>query len=189
MILILLGRHPELLAEAGREVARSLEAHLLVDLLDQEIAAPDHLRSLALAYRQAIAAHKFVEAPNGDLMLLSKENASNGSIGTVDITYPSAPLLLYYNPELCKALLNHIFYYSESGKWKKPFPAHDVGTYPQANGQTYKHDMPVEESGNMLVLTAAVAASEGNAEYARKHWTELTRWADYLVENGLDPDN
>lgn len=143
----------------------------------------------ALAYRQAIAAHKLVEAPNGDLMLFSKENASNGSIGTVDITYPSAPLLLYYNPELCKALMNHIFYYSESGKWKKPFPAHDVGTYPQANGQTYKHDMPVEESGNMLVLTAAVAASEGNAEYARKHWKELTRWAEYLVENGLDPDN
>jgi hypothetical protein len=49
--------------------------------------------------------------------------------------------------------------------------------------------MPVEEAGNMLTLTAAIAAIEGNAKYAEKHWDVLTIWTDYLLEKGLDPEN
>jgi len=41
----------------------------------------------------------------------------------------------------------------------------------------------------MLILTTAIAVREGNASYAGKHWEVLSTWANYLIENGLDPAN
>jgi hypothetical protein len=52
---------------------------------------------------------------------------------------------------------------------------------------TYR--MPVEESGNMLILLAAIAKAEGNAAFASRWWGEVTKWAEYLAKFGYDPGN
>jgi len=149
----------------------------------------EYAEILSGSYRHVMAAHKLFEDKDGNLLWFSKENNSNGCVNTVDLTYPEAPLVLVYNPELQKAMMTSIFDYSLSGRWTKPFAAHDLGTYPRANGQVYGGDMPLEEAGNMITLAATICMIDGNTSYVEKYWDIMTTWADYLVENGLHPAN
>ncbi|WP_434557151.1 glutaminase domain-containing protein [Tunturiibacter empetritectus] len=189
----------QMLDQAEQQYA-TLEAR--GEALDKELTADltkvggEHYAYIAiLSYRQAIAAHKLVADANGDPMLFAKENFSNGCIATVDVLYPSAPFFLFFNPKLLEAQLLPVLEYSSLARWKFPFSPHDLGQYPLANGQVYgggekteEDQMPVEETGNMIILVDAVARAEGTPQLAQRYWPLLTKWAEYLNLHGLDPE-
>jgi hypothetical protein len=173
---------------------KKLDAELMADL--EKASGRNYARLCALAYRQCVAAHKLVAAKDGTPLYFSKENFSNGCIATVDVTCPSCPFFLLLCPRLLAGQLIPILDYASLPRWKHPYAPHDLGTYPKANGQVYgggeksdKDQMPVEECGNMLLMMAALAQVEGEPALARKYWPLLSRWANYLKEKGLDPEN
>ena len=144
------------------------------------VGGKEYAELCASAYRQAVSSFQMSKDSSDELLYFTT------LVGSLDIYYAASPLFLCYNPDLLKAMLNPFFYYSESGKWNKPFPAHDLGGYPFVNGQAKGGDLPVEHAGNMLIMVAAMAKAEKDASYAKVHWETLSKWAGYLVENGVD---
>ena len=170
------------------------DAELTADMM--RAGGPKYAAIATLAYRQALAAYKLAADFDGTALYFPKENSSNGCIGTVDVIYPAAPLFLLLNPRLVEAQLRPVLDYARSGRWKFAYAPHDLGQYPLANGQVYgggetseENQMPVEESGNMLILLGALVRVNGNAEFSRPYWPVLTRWAEFLAQKGMDPEN
>lgn len=165
-----------------------------LDIAAKKAGNSKYSEMLNLAFRQIMSAHKLAVDENGELIYISKECFSNGCAGTVDIAYPSSPMFMLFNSELLKAMLRPIFRYADSDDWQFEFAPHDLGRYPLCNGQVYfnndrMHQMPIEECGNMLIMCATIACSENSKEFLRKNNTLLKQWADYLIKNGLDPEN
>lgn len=226
----------------GKSISDALrECYHDADIIFQECAKFDkELREQALKYgeeyllllyaslRQSMAAHKIVQDKAGRILFLSKECNSDGCIATVDVSYPSAPLYLLYNPELINGMLRPIFDFARMPVWEFDFAPHDAGIYPYCMGQFYgalnqknkynsdigmtdwhspeslplyylypagsklyarERQMPIEECGNMLILSASASNAGAGETILYENFDLLQKWADYLCENGLSPDN
>ena len=187
------------------------DARIYEDSVDA--AGEAYAKVTAAAWRQTMAAHKLIAAPGNKMVLLSKENDSNGCLGTADVSYPSIPMFLLYNPELVNALCRPILAFAEMPVWGFDFAPHDVGRYPYATGQVYaakgapcgavhppyylypsgcniydlRYQMPIEECGNMLIMLAAAQKYGADPGLAREHRETIGKWAGYLAACGADP--
>ena len=186
----------------------------------KKIGGDEYAFLCVMSYRHSIAAHKLITDEDQNLIFLSKENDSNGCIGTVDVSYPSVPLFMLYNTEYVKGMLRPIFRFADCEMWTYDFAPHDVGRYPYAWGQVYgrsdeenkrfrsdnqfvyppyymypsesnvyglRDQMPVEECGNMLIMTAMVCRMEQNVSFALPYMETLKKWREYLIRYGADP--
>lgn len=156
-----------------------------------ETAGQDYLTITSLAVRQAFAATQLCGTQDKQYLFL-KEISSDGNMNTVDVIFPAYPIFLYTNPELLKLVLTPLFENQEAGKYPNNYSMHDLGSaYPNATGHPNGNDekMPLEECGNMVIMSLAYAQKSGDSDFLNNHYTLLKQWTSYLVEDSLYPAN
>ena len=142
----------------------AFDKELMADMT--RLGGEKYAKITALAYRECVAANGLAADANRQPLFFTKENTSNGDIATVDVFFPMDPVWILLSPSLAKASLVHVLIYSASPHWKFPNAPHDLGTYPIVTGRDDGGEgMPVEESGNMLILCDAIAHADGNADF------------------------
>ena len=171
------------------------------DTLDNTISAqatqangPHYAGLCAIALRQAFGGVELVGTTARPWLFL-KEISSDGNVSSVDVLHPSMPAFLYTNPYLVQLLLDPVLTYTESGLWPEVYCVHDIGaSYPNATGHNDGggENMPIEESGNMLLMAAAYLNATDSADaaaFALKNYKILKQWANYLISTTLYPGN
>ncbi|KAM7186314.1 protein of unknown function (DUF1793) domain containing protein [Naviculisporaceae sp. PSN 640] len=169
-------------------VCQRLDGEIKTD--SENTAGRDYSTITTLAVRQTFGALQYAGNASHPYIFL-KEISSNGDIQTVDVIFPALPMFLYLNATLTKYLLDPLFENQEGGAYPNKYAQHDLGTFPVAEGHPKGDDeaMPLEECGDMIIMTLAYAQRTGDTDYLRNHYARLAQWAQFLVEESLVPAN
>jgi hypothetical protein len=170
------------------EASSALDQRIQSD--SENAAGKDYAVVTTLAVRQTFGALQYAGTPSKPYIFL-KEISSNSDIQTVDVIFPAYPIFMYLNASLGRYLLDPLFENQESGAYPNAYAEHDLGTFPVARGYPDGNDepMPLEECGNMIIMTLAYAQRTGDTAYLTAHYPRLSQWAQFLVEESLIPAN
>lgn len=140
-----------------------------------------------LAVRQTWGALQYC-GTNDEPLIFLKEISSNSDIQTVDVIFPAFPILLYFNPDLLKYLLEPLLV-NDRYHYPNDFAQHDLGTFPRAVGHPKGDDepMPLEECGNMILMMLAYAQRRNDNKYLSDNWDLLVKWAQYMIQDAKIP--
>ncbi|CAK9088834.1 unnamed protein product [Durusdinium trenchii] len=184
-------------AEQRRRDAEDFDQRLLAELA--QAAGPRYAQLGALVYRQVMGSTSTAwNEKTGEAWPFMKEISSDGDVSTVDVIFPAFPLFLHVAPEFFRKLLVPLMVYANNGtadygldvKYNLSWAPHHLGTWPVCDLKSEQQEqMPVEESGNMLIMIAALAQKQGSGSTAwlKSYWPVLVTWADFLVASLPDP--
>ncbi|KAJ6628763.1 hypothetical protein B0H10DRAFT_2209222 [Mycena sp. CBHHK59/15] len=147
----------------------------------------DYAAVVALSIRQAFGATELT------ISKTSTEISSDGNVNTVDVIFPAWPIFLYTNPALGKYLLEGLFRYQASGQYPNKWSVHDLGWFKLS--QSSRHNdgadeaMPVEESGNMIIMALSYAQKSGDISHLTRYFALLDQWTQFLITDSLIPAN
>ncbi|THH14879.1 hypothetical protein EW146_g5515 [Bondarzewia mesenterica] len=177
-------------------LSRAKEFDAQVDSDASKISA-DYSSIVALSVRQTFGATEITisKGSNGqwntsDVLVFMKEISSDGNVNTVDVIFPAWPAFLYANPALGKSLLLPLFEYQATGQYPNKYSVHDMGAhYPQALGHNDGKDepMPLEESGNMLIMTLSYTQKSNDTSLITTYSGLLDQWTQFLIAEALIP--
>ncbi|THH32901.1 hypothetical protein EUX98_g1248 [Antrodiella citrinella] len=167
---------------------------------DASAISADYVSIVALSIRQVFGAVELTVSKMGsgkfntsDVMMFMKEISSDGNVNTVDVVFPSWPAFLYTNAALGKLLLLPLFEYQVTGQYPNKWSIHDIGaSYPKALGPNDGDDepMPVEESGNILIMTLSHVQRTGDKSLITTYVFDLLdQWTQFLITDSLIPAN
>jgi hypothetical protein len=170
--------------------------------VSDDFEAQNYYSILALSAQQVMHAYAYAVPPPPsscasatntqtiEPLMFPKEISSDGNVNTIDVLYPAMPFFLWANPEMVRYTLQPLLENQEAGFYPNGYSMHDLGSsFPNATGHVEGNDeaMPIEESGNFILMAYAYYRFSGNSRWLTKHYGLLKQFANFLTQYSLVP--